>query len=82
MRKYESENSAKLESVVCNQCKKVLKLEGGYLKEGCFHADYTFGYFSRKDGIRHSFDLCEECYDKMIARFQIPVETEEERELV
>ncbi len=82
MRKYESTNEAKLERVVCNQCKKVLKLENGYLKEECFHADHIFGYFSRKDGTRHSFDLCEECYDRMIARFQIPVETEEEKELL
>lgn len=82
MRKYEKEQSTNLAQVVCNQCQRELKLENGYLKEGCFSADITFGYFSRKDGTKHSFDLCEECYDKMIARFQIPVEESQANELV
>ncbi|MCM1089321.1 MAG: hypothetical protein NC092_00135 [Butyrivibrio sp.] len=71
----------KYEKIICNQCKKELKSDGKYLKEGCFSVDYTFGYFSRKDGARHRFDLCEDCYDKMIAQFAIPVEEDEETEL-
>lgn len=67
--------------VICNQCKKELSAEKGYLKEGCFTVDYTFGYFSRKDGTRHRFDLCEDCYDKIVGRFAIPVEEDEETEL-
>lgn len=82
MRRYESESSGQLTQVICNQCKKELKLENGYLKEGCFAVDYCFGYFSQKDGIRHKFDLCEECYDKMIARFQVPAEQVPENELL
>ena len=82
MRRYEDETNTRLIQVVCNQCKKELKVEQGYLKEGCFSADTTFGYFSRKDGMRHCFDLCEECYDKMIAGFQIPVEESEVNELL
>ena len=75
MRRYEGDNNVKLMRVVCNQCKKELKVENGYLKEGCFRADVTFGYFSQKDGTKHRFDLCEECYDKLVAQFAIPVET-------
>ena len=82
MRRYEDETNTRLIQVVCNQCKKELKVEQGYLKEGCFSADTTFGYFSRKDGMRHCFDLCEECYDKMIAGFPIPVEESEVNELL
>lgn len=82
MRRYEDETEGKLIQVVCNQCKKELKLENGYLKEGCFSVDATFGYFSKKDGTRHRFDLCEECYDKMIAHFQVPVEESEAHELL
>lgn len=82
MRRYESEPGGELVQVVCNQCKKELKLEKGYLKEGCFQADFCFGYFSRKDGERHRFDLCEECYDKMTADFQIPIERVAENELL
>lgn len=85
MRRYDSEAdrvNGQLLQVVCNQCKKELKLEHGYLKEGCFQADFGFGYFSRKDGMRHRFDLCEDCYDKMTAGFQIPAEEVSERELL
>lgn len=81
MRKYDEENG-QLAQVICNSCKKELKLENGYLKEGCFTVDYAFGYFSHKDGIRHRFDLCEECYDKMTAKLQIPAEELPENELL
>jgi len=79
MRRYEKEQ---LVQVVCNNCQKELKLKDGYVKEGCFTADYLFGYFSRKDTHRHRFDLCEDCYDKMVAAFQIPVEECTEKELL
>lgn len=81
MRIYKDDQKQELLSVICNQCKKELKVENGIVKEGCFYARSQFGYFSRKDGTKHSFDLCEECYDKMIAGFAIPVEAEEVKEL-
>lgn len=82
MRKYQIGQEKKLTQVLCNQCGKELKVEDGYLKEGCFTADDVFGYFSRKDGSHHHFDLCEECYDKMVSRFAVPVEVDEETELL
>ena len=82
MRKYDAEVDRQLEQVICNQCKKELKVENGYLKEGCFAADFCFGYFSKMDGIRHRFDLCEDCYHKMVAGFQVPVEEVPENELL
>ena len=82
MRRYEEEQNIKLMRVVCNQCKRELKIENGYLKEGCYTADYVFGYFSKKDGTRHQFDLCEKCYDRMIENFQIPVDESEAKELL
>ncbi len=82
MRKFQIGQERKLTQVLCNQCGRKLKVEDGYLKEGCFTADAAFGYFSRKDGIRHQFDLCEDCYDKMISRFKVPVEADEETELL
>lgn len=81
MRRYE-EQSGKLIGVVCNQCRKKLKVENGYLKEGCFQADVTFGYFSRKDGTRQQFDLCEDCFDKLVKQFAIPVEESQRNELL
>ena len=82
MRSYEGENNVKLMRVVCNQCKKELKVENGYLKEGGFSADVTFGYFSQKDGMKHHFDLCEECYDKLVEQFARPVEKRQSTELL
>ncbi|NLL92600.1 MAG: hypothetical protein GX225_00420 [Clostridiales bacterium] len=45
-------------------------------------ADYVWGYFSEKDGERHSFDLCEDCYDAMIKNFKIPICIEKRTELM
>lgn len=72
----------KNKKVICNRCGKELKSEHGYLKEGCFHVDYAFGYFSNKDGVRQRFDLCEDCYDVLVADFLIPVEEVNDRELL
>ena len=82
MRRYENEPERKLIKVVCNQCQRELKVENGYLKEGCFHADVSFGYFSHKDGTRQQFDLCEECFDKLAAQLAIPVEESQNNELM
>lgn len=78
MRSYEEKE---LKEVCCNRCGRKLKVEGGVLKEGCFKGNSLFGYFSRRDGIRHSFDLCEDCYDDLLQTFSIPVEEIEETEL-
>lgn len=82
MRKYQVGQERILTQVLCNQCGRELKVEDGYLKEGCFTADTVFGYFTKKDGNRHHFDLCEDCYDKMTARFKVPVQIDEETELL
>ena len=81
MRIYKDEYKKELMEVVCNQCGRRLKVENGILKEGCFTGDNVFGYFSRKDGIRQQFDLCEECYDAMTEAFLLPVSETEENEL-
>lgn len=78
MRKYDKKNQ--LLKVVCNQCGKTLKVEKGILKEGLFEGKQTFGYFSRRDGITHKFDLCECCYNQLITGFSIPVEKSKEKE--
>lgn len=80
MRKYTKIEDNQLLEVRCNQCGRLLQIENGMLKEGCFHGENIFGYFSTKDGTRHSFDLCEACYDSMISKFEIPVEESEANE--
>lgn len=47
MRKYQ-DNNTQLVTVICNRCKKELKVENGILKEGCFEVSHAFGYFSER----------------------------------
>lgn len=67
--------------IVCNKCGRELKMENGILKEDAFEARKEWGYFSRKDMTMHSFVICEDCYDKMIEGFAVPVEVESVNEL-
>lgn len=80
MREYIEDR--KLTKVVCNACGKNLLVENGILKEECIHVDHDFGFFGEKDGESDSFDLCEACYEKMIARFSVPVDRRERKELL
>lgn len=82
MRKYTNFEENQLLEVCCNKCGKVLKVQNGLLREGCFHAEHSFGYFSKRDGMKHVWDLCEDCYEKMIQEFVLPVEETEENELL
>ena len=59
MREFQRGTGEKLIRVVCNRCGKEMRVENGCLKEGCFHGEAHFGYFSRKDGSSQQFDLCE-----------------------
>jgi Fe2+ or Zn2+ uptake regulation protein len=64
----------------CNCCGKALKVENGILKEDAFEATKEWGYFSKRDLEIHHFNLCEECYDRIISGFQIPVEVRNKTE--
>ena len=79
MRVYKDEHFAEL---YCNQCGKPMKVENEIIKEGNFAVDYRWDYFSDKDGRRHRFDLCENCYNRLIESFQYPIDDEGYRELV
>ncbi|MCD8013440.1 MAG: hypothetical protein LUG99_09740 [Lachnospiraceae bacterium] len=63
--------------VRCNNCGKKISCEDELLLEGALFVEQDWGYFSRKDGERHSFCLCEDCYDKIVRNFALPVEVEE-----
>ena len=84
MRAYNKieQQELKLKKVSCNQCGKNLVVEDGILKEGCFSVDYKFDYFSNKDGYIYSFDLCENCFERWIREFKMPVEIEETKEFL
>ncbi len=80
MRVYEKEK--KLTKVVCNACGKKMLVENGILKEECIHVEHDFGFFGARDGESDSFDLCEACYEKLIADFAVPVDKKERLELL
>lgn len=82
MRIYRKELEEQLEVVTCNKCGRQMRVENGILKEGCFTADFVFGYFSNRDGMRQQFDLCEDCYDSVVGTFLLPAVQEEATELL
>ncbi|MFI3200424.1 MAG: hypothetical protein R3Y54_02710 [Eubacteriales bacterium] len=82
MRNYLDKKQEILEQVVCNGCGSELQVENGILKEGCFEGRQKFGFFSSKDGQEHHFDLCEECYSKMIQEFELAIEVKDVIEFI
>ena len=81
MRQYQIKETKEIKKIICNQCGKEIPVVDGYPREGVFSADQEWGYFSEKDGERHSFDLCEECYDRLLASFKVPADIENRTEL-
>ena len=73
MRFYKDKERKVLDKVLCNCCGKRLHMAGNHVAEGVMHVCKDWGYFSKKDLVRHEFDMCEQCYAKMTAEFQIPV---------
>lgn len=80
MREYNEQKQ--LVKLTCNICTKEIKVEQEIIKEGCFGVDHSWGYFSSRDGVRHQFDLCESCYDKLVKGFTIPVTEIENTEMI
>lgn len=80
LRKYGK--NRQLEAVFCNMCGKKLAVKDGILREGALMLDHAWDYFSEKDGEVHHFDLCEECYDELVNRMKLPVDVEEQTELL
>ncbi len=82
MRIYDQENRTELVRIICNKCGKKISVTKGVPQEDSLHIEKSWGYFSQKDGIRDSFDVCEECYEKWVADFAEPVLSEENVELI
>ncbi|GHU62801.1 hypothetical protein FACS189418_4850 [Clostridia bacterium] len=77
MGKYTGKDRIEPDCLYCNSCGKKIVVEQGVAKEGTISISCVWDYFSEKDGERHHFTLCEECYDRIISQFVIPVEVEE-----
>lgn len=74
--------SDKNKNVICNKCGRELAGSPELLKEGVCSVEVNWGYFSRKDGENHQFNLCEDCYDELVKSFRIPIRIRERTELV
>lgn len=61
------------QQVYCNCCGRVINVNGNE-REDYLEVRKAWSYFSSKDLSGHAFNMCEACYDEMIARFKIPVE--------
>ena len=64
----------KREKVKCNQCGQDIQVFDGDSTQDYLQIRKKWGYFSKKDGTKHAFCLCETCYDKLIGTFVIPVQ--------
>ena len=71
-----------IQPICCNSCGKMITIENGIMKEDAFEAKKEWGYFSRRDMEVHSFNLCEECYERIIAQFKIPVQVDRKLEVL
>ena len=82
MKKYINLKNKKLHGVKCNMCAAKIEAQKDILTSGAFVVKYQWNYFSNKDGEIHIFVLCENCYDKLINNFKIPVDIEKTTELM
>lgn len=68
--------------IICNKCGKKIRNTGSQTGEDFLHVEKTWGYFSEKDGVKQSFNLCESCCDELLREFMLPARSEEARELI
>ena len=66
----------------CNVCGKEFRILPSGEFEESLTVDKTWGYFSRKDAVRHKFTVCEDCYDKWVASFAVAPKEEQASELL
>ena len=76
MRQYKIRETREVEKIICNRCGKEIPVRNGVPRGDTLHVEKRWGYFSEKDNDVHSFDLCEACYDAMVADFAIAPEKE------
>lgn len=65
----------------CNICGKKI-ITSGKKREDSLVIEKQWGYFSQKDGEKHSIVMCEPCYDQWVKTFAIPPCVEEMTELL
>lgn len=76
MRRYKMKEKKETVTIFCNGCGKEIAVRDEMPQEDILSVEKRWGYFSDKDNEVHRFELCEECYDRMISGFVIPPEVE------
>jgi ribosomal-protein-alanine N-acetyltransferase len=79
MRKYKTISVSKelVDEIYCNCCGKRIEKNAHQYFQDHLHVEKQWEYHSKKDGKKHEFDICEECYDKWIKSFKISIEKNE-----
>lgn len=75
MKLYKSENIIieKVDKVQCNCCGKDIATDKFGYTSDYLSVEKKWGYGSIFDNEIHNFDICEDCYKKMISKFKIPI---------
>ncbi len=71
-----------MKDIICNKCGKKILFEGDIPKEDFLYVSKNWGYFSKKDGKNYRFVICEECSDKMVTDFVVPIDISDVTELL
>ena len=66
---------------LCNGCGRPSET-GGDRQEDALRVRKEWGYFSTRDLEIHEFNLCEECYNRLIENFVIPVKISQKIEVL
>jgi hypothetical protein len=69
-------------NIVCNICGKTIQVQNNIPREDFIEIKKSWGYFSDKDGTKWSFNVCEDCADRLAEQFVVPVEVTENKELL
>lgn len=69
--------------IYCNRCGRIICAEEVKDKTSFLSIQKEWGYFSdKKDGMIHSMDICESCYEVMVETFVIPPDEKKMTEFV
>ncbi len=61
-----SKTMTETDVIICDACKKEIKKNRFNEFNDYYHIDKVWGYHSNNDGRHDSYDICEECYGKML----------------
>lgn len=62
---------------ICNCCGKKIELQEEYVR-----IEQRWGYFSKKDGVLQTGNICEDCFERIMENFEVPFAEEEITELL